>query len=81
MVRMSCVSHDLRFRNPCWESVRMPFLSKWDMTLVWMTCSKTLHTIDVNEMGTRQLTDTVFETIHRQILRQFADTSEDNSHF
>ena len=28
---------------------------------------------------TRQLTDTVFETIHRQILRQFTDTSEDNS--
>ena len=28
---------------------------------------------------TRQLTDTVFETIHRQILRQFTDTSRDNS--
>ena len=28
---------------------------------------------------TRQLTDTVFETIHRQILRQLTDTSEDNS--
>ena len=28
---------------------------------------------------TRQLTDTVFETIHRQILRQFTDTFEDNS--
>ena len=28
---------------------------------------------------TIQLTDTVFETIHRQILRQFTDTSEDNS--
>ena len=28
---------------------------------------------------TRQLTDTVFETIHQQILRQFTDTSEDNS--
>ena len=28
---------------------------------------------------TRQLTDTVFETIHRQILRQFTDTSKDNS--
>ena len=28
---------------------------------------------------TRQLTDTVFVTIHRQILRQFTDTFEDNS--
>ena len=29
--------------------------------------------------STRQLTDTFFETIHRQILRQLTNTSEDNS--
>ena len=36
----------------------------------WLDGIKTIH---------RQLTDTIFETIHRQILRQFTDTSEDNS--
>ena len=50
MVRMSWVSHDLRVRKPCWQSVRMMFFSKWEMTLEWMTCSRILHTIDVREM-------------------------------
>ena len=39
----------------------------------------TLFDWNQDDSPTRQLTDTVFETIHRQILRQFTDTSEDNS--
>ena len=36
---------------PCRQSVRMLFLSKWDITMEWMTCSRVLHTTDLGEIG------------------------------
>lgn len=49
MVRICWVSHDLRFRKPCWQSGRILFLLKWDMMVGWMTWCYTLHTIHVSE--------------------------------
>ena len=40
----------MRFLKPFWQFVRVVLFSKWDMMLVWMTCSRILHTMAVREI-------------------------------
>jgi hypothetical protein len=39
-------SHDRFLRNPCWALVRILFLSKWSMMLLWTICSSILHVLE-----------------------------------
>ena len=48
------MSRDSQLRfclNPCWNSLRVEWCSKWSMMLLWIMCSKSFDVTEVSEMG------------------------------
>ena len=75
----------LEYMNVEQSDLQFGFTKNLSPTMSSLICSEVINESrmegkrEQDNSPTRQLTDTVFETIHRQILRQFTDTSEDNS--
>jgi hypothetical protein len=50
-VRISWLSVERFFRNPCCKSERTLWCSRWVMMAEWRMCSRVLHKMEVSEMG------------------------------